>query len=511
MKASYCLGIDVGTSGTKTILVDLKGRVVASASEAYPLLTPKPGWTEQHPEDWWNAAKKTIRTILKTSGVSPRDIKGIGFSGQMHGSVFLDRNKEVVRPCLLWNDSRTAEVCEEVTRKVGHKALHKAVSNPCLTGFTLPKVVWLQKHEPKNFARVRHVILPKDYVRFRLTGEILSEVSDAAGSLMWDVRNNCWSKTILNALEIPEEWLPEVRGSHEVCGSITESVAKETGLLAGTPVVGGAADQPAGAVGTGVVAPGQVMCSLGTSGVIFAATASPEVDPMERLHTFNHAAPATWYLMGCMLSAGGSLAWWRDQFADADRRAAKKRGVDVYEILMERAAKVPIGSEGLFFLPYLTGERSPHKDPHARGAFVGLSVRTTPDHMIRAIVEGVTFGLRDCLEVVRRQKVAISEIRATGGGARSPFWRQMLADVFQTPIAVLESEEGPAMGGAILAAVGAGEYRDVQQACSKMLKVKSRVNPRKANAARYDDSYEHFVTLYPTLKRSFHGCVELGA
>ncbi|MCA9450736.1 MAG: xylulokinase, partial [Candidatus Omnitrophica bacterium] len=305
--AAYFLGIDVGTSGTKTILVDLKGKVVASATGSYPLLTPKPGWTEQDPEEWWRATKKAIRQVLKTSKIKPNAIKGIGFSGQMHGSVFLDKDHEVVRPCLLWNDSRTAEVCEEITRRIGQKALHKSVSNPCLTGFTLPKVVWLQKHEPRNFAKVRNILLPKDYVRFRLTGEILTEVSDAAGSLMYDVRQNVWSKTILDGLDIPEDWLPEVRGSESVCGAITQSVAKETGLLEGTPVVGGAADQPAGAVGTGVVNHGQVMCSLGTSGVIFAATGTPQVDPKERLHTFNHAVPETWYLMGCMLSAGGSL------------------------------------------------------------------------------------------------------------------------------------------------------------------------------------------------------------
>ena len=509
--AAYLLGIDVGTSGTKTILVDLKGKVLASATANYPLHTPRPGWTEQDPEDWWRATKKTIRKVLKTSQVSPSAIKGIGFSGQMHGSVFLDKHHQVVRPCLLWNDNRTAKVCEEITHKIGQKTLHRSVSNPCLTGFTLPKVVWLQKHEPRNFAKVHHLLLPKDYVRFRLTGEILTEVSDAAGSLMYDVRKKCWSQTILNALDIPGDWLPEVRGSEEVCGTLTKTVAKETGLHAGTPVVGGAADQPAGAVGTGVVNHGQVMCSLGTSGVIFAATGAPRVDPKERLHTFNHAVPETWYLMGCMLSAGGSLAWYRDHFADAEKREAKRRKVDVYEVLMEKASEISIGTEGLFFLPYLTGERSPHKDPYARGAFVGLSVRSTANHLIRSIVEGVTYGLRDCLEVVRQQKVSISEIRATGGGARSPFWRQMLADVFRAPIAVLESEEGGAMGGAILAAVGAGEYKDVQQACSKMIKVKSRVRPKKKNVSAYETYYEQFVTLYPPLKRSFRRSVDLGA
>jgi len=507
----YLLGIDVGTSGTKTILVDLRGKIHASATSEYPLLTPKPGWTEQHPEDWWQATKKTIGKVLKDSKVRADDVGGIGFSGQMHGSVFLDKNQKVIRPCLLWNDSRTAQVCEDITRQIGQKTLHRSVANPVLTGFTLPKVVWLQKQEPAHYQQVRHILLPKDYVRFRLTGEILTEVSDAAGSLMYDVRKRRWSKTILEALDIPVEWLPEVRESHEICGRITEEAARETGLAAGTPVMGGAADQPAGAVGTGVVREGQVMCSLGTSGVIFAVTKTPQVDPKERLHTFNHAVPDTWYLMGCMLSAGGSLAWYRDRFAEAERKQARKRKVDVYTLLMEQASEVPIGSEGLFFLPYLTGERSPHKDPYARGAFVGLSVRSSRNHLIRSIVEGVTFGLRDCLEVVREQGVRLKQIRATGGGARSPFWRQILADVFQAEIAILASEEGPALGGAILAAVGAGEFSDTKEACDNMIEIGLRVRPNRKNAQAYDEVYERFRALYPALKHSFRGCVELGA
>ncbi len=507
----YTLGIDVGTSGTKTILVDLKGKVIASASQEYPLLTPKPGWTEQNPEDWWAAARETIAQVLKASRVKSSDIRGIGLSGQMHGSVFLDKKRNVVRPCLLWNDNRTAEVCESITRRIGEKVLHQSVANPVLTGFTLPKVVWLQEKEPARFKRVRHLMLPKDYVRMCLTGEIFTEVSDAAGSLMFDVRHRRWSKTILDALSIPMEWLPEVRESHEPCGCITGEVAALTGLCAGTPVVGGAADQPAGAVGTGVVREGQVMCSLGTSGVIFAATRKAEVDPKERLHTFSHAVPDCWYLMGCTLSAGGSLAWYRGQFAAAERAEAARRRIDVYGILMDQASKVSPGSEGLYFLPYLTGERSPHKDPYARGAFVGLSVRSTPAHFVRAIVEGVTYSLRDCLEVVREQGVKLTEIRATGGGARSPFWRQILADVFQADIAILASEEGPGMGAAILAAVGAGEYEDTRTACDRMLKVKARISPNKAASRRYEEYYQHFVTLYPALKRSFRGCVDLGA
>lgn len=508
---SYVMGIDVGTSGTKAILVDLKGKVLASATAEYPLLTPKPGWTEQHPEDWWNAARKTIAAVIKQSKVAAKDIRAVGLSGQMHGSVFLDKDHEVVRPCLLWNDSRTVAECEEITRRMGEKVLHKSVANPVLTGFTLPKVVWLRNHEPARFKKVRHIMLPKDYVRMRLTGETFTEVSDAAGSLMYDVRNRRWSSTILEALEIPKEWLPLVRESHEPCGGITEAVSRETGLLVGTPVVGGAADQPAGAVGTGVVRQGQVMCSLGTSGVIFAVTNSPEVDPRERLHTFNHAVPGAWYLMGCILSAGGSLAWYRNQFAEAERRQAKREKVDVYDILMAQAAKAPLGSEGLFFLPYLTGERSPHKDPYARGAFVGLSVRSTREHIVRSIVEGVSYALRDCLEVVREQGIKLTEIRATGGGARSKFWRQMLADVFQAEIATIATEEGPGFGAAILAAAGVGAFADTREACDQMVKVKSRTSPNRKSVEAYEERYRHFATLYPTLKRSFRGCVELGA
>lgn len=507
----FFLGIDVGTTGTKTILVNARGKVIASATENYPLLTPKPGWTEQNPEDWWTATRKSIATVLKTSKIKPKEVGGIGFSGQMHGSVFLDKNRNVVRPCLLWNDGRTAEVCEEITHRIGEKMLHQWVANPVLTGFTLPKVVWLQHKEPARFKRVRHILLPKDYVRMRLTGEALTEISDAAGTLMYDVRESCWSRPLLEALSIPSEWLPEVRGSEQICGAITEEASKATGLAVGTAVMGGAADQPAGAVGTGVIREGQVMCSLGTSGVVFAATSKPEADPRERLHTFNHAVPDTWYLMGCILSAGGSLAWYRNTFADTERALARRLKEDVYTLLMKQASQVPIGSEGLFFLPYLTGERSPHKDPHARGAFVGLSVRSTRGHMVRSILEGVTFALRDCLEVIRERGVKLTEIRATGGGARSPIWLRILADVFQTEIAVLASEEGPALGGAILASVGAGEYASVGEACEAMIKIRARVSPNRKNADRYDEVYRHFTTLYPTLKRSFRGCVDLGA
>lgn len=508
---SYVMGIDLGTSGVKIILVDREGKTVASATESYPLLTPKPGWTEQNPEDWWEASCRAIAAVLKSSAINPSAIDGIGFSGQMHGSVFLDKQNKVVRPCLLWNDGRTAEVCQEITRLVGRKKIHRHVANPVLTGFTLPKVVWLMKHEPAKAKRVKQVLLPKDYLRYRLTGILATEVSDAAGTVMYDVRKNQWSLPILKALEIPAEWLPTVKQSSEVCGTITESAAEATGLAVGTPVVGGAADQPAGAIGTGVVQQGQVMCSIGTSGTVFAVTAQPEVDPDERLHTFNHAVQQTWYLMGCMLSAGGSLAWYRDHFASTQRQQASKAGVDVYEILMEQAAAIPIGSEGLFFQPYLTGERSPHKTPHARGSWIGLSLRTTPAHMIRSIIEGVTFGLRDSLEVVRHQGVKINQVRVTGGGARSPLWRQILADTFNTEIVTVSSQEGPALGAAILAAVGGGWHSSVPEACQAMIQPADKTRPVKKNVSRYEQYYQKYATLYPRLKDIYEECVQLGA
>lgn len=507
--ANYLMGIDVGTSGTKTVIFDEAGKVAGSAGQEYPLLSPRPGWTEQNPSDWWNATLATIKQAIQKAKVKPADIKGIGLSGQMHGSVFLDAQGEVVRPCLLWNDSRTAAECGEITAKVGFKNLIKWVGNPALAGFTLPKVVWLQKHEPKNWKKVAMILLPKDYVRYKLTGELCAEPSDAAGTIMYDVVKRQWSKPLLEKLGIPLTILPPVREAYEVCGTITPSVAKATGLVVGTPVVGGGADNACASVGAGIVVEGRVLCSIGTSGTMVAPSNSPKVDPQGRLHAFCHASENQWYLMGVVLSAGGCLQWYRNQFCAEEIRQAKRRKCDPYELLMEQAAAAPLGSEGLTFLPYLTGERLPHMDPHARGAWVGLSVRHGKNHLVRSIVEGVTFALRNQLEVIRTQGIKIKQIRLVGGGAASPFWRQLCANVFGAEIAILANNQGGAHGAAILAGVGAGVYKSTVEASDKLLKVAATVKPDAKAAKAYDKHYAQYISLYPELKAAMHRAVAL--
>jgi len=499
----YLLGIDIGTSGTKTLLIDEKGKTKASKTIEYPLLTPHPGWAEQNPEDWWRATCESIRAVLAKSRVRPEEIKGVGLSGQMHGSVFLDNKGKVIRPCILWCDGRTAAECNEIMETVGPKRMHRLVSNPALAGFTAPKIVWLRNHEPKNFKRVRHVLLPKDYIRYRLTGEYASEVSDAAGTVLFDVKHRRWSDEVLEALKIPKEWMPPVYESYDVCGHVTPAAARATGLAKGTPCVGGGADNTCGAVGSGIVVEGRVMTSLGTSGVVFAPTERPRVDPKERLHTFCHSTRRQWYLMGCMLSAGMSLQWYRNQIADLERKEARKRKKDVYDILMNQAQKTPLGAEGLFFLPYLMGERSPHKDPFARGAFIGLSFRHTKGHLVRAIVEGVTFALRDSLEIMKSLGARMDEVRLIAGGAKSKFWRQVVADIFGLQIVIPKNTEGPAMGAAILAGVGTGVFGDFLETTERILPVASRVDPDPKRHERYNEIYARFVGLYPALKGHF--------
>lgn len=499
----YLLGIDIGTSGTKTLLIDENGNTRASKTVEYPLLTPHPGWAEQRPDDWWRATCEGVQAVLAKSRVKPADIRGIGLSGQMHGSVFLDEKGKVIRPAILWCDGRTAAECDEIMTTVGPARMHDLVSNPALAGFTAPKVVWLRNHEPEKFAKVRQVLLPKDYIRYRLTGEYAAEVSDAAGTVMFDVKNRRWSEELLDALKIPREWLPKVYESYDVCGQITSSAARATGLAKGIPVVGGGADNTCGAVGSGIVVEGRVMTSLGTSGVIFAPTDTPQVDPQERLHTFCHSTRQQWYLMGCMLSAGMSLQWYRNELAEVERAEAKKKKTDVYDILMKQAERTPVGAEGLFFLPYLMGERSPHKDPFARGAFIGLSFRHTKAHLVRAIVEGVTFGLRDSLEIIKGLGTKLGQVRLIAGGAKSPFWRQVVADVFGLQIAIPKNTEGPAMGAAILAGVGAGVFGDFFETTERILPIASYVDPDAARHEQYNEIYSHFAKLYPTLKGHF--------
>ncbi len=496
------LGIDVGTTGSKALLIGADGAVIASATTEYPMFTPQPLWAEQNPADWWTATVTSIRQVLEQGDVRPDQVAGVGLTGQMHGLVLLDAAGEVLRPCIMWNDQRTAAQCAEITARVGADEVLRLTGNPVLPGFTAPKIVWVRQHEPEVYARVAKVLLPKDYVRFRLTGGFFSEVSDASGTSMFDGGQRHWSQEMTDALEVPREWLPEVTESPVVSARVSASAAAETGLLEGTPIVGGGGDQAAQAVGTGIVAEGVVSATLGTSGVVFAASDTYRVEPQGRLHAFCHAVPGTWHLMGVMLSAAGSFRWYRDTLGALERIRAEESGRDPYDLLTAAAAEVSPGCEGLLFLPYLTGERTPYPDPNARGVFFGLTLRHGKPHMTRAVLEGVSYGLRDSLELMRGLGLSIQQVRASGGGARSPLWRQILADVFDAQIATVDVTEGAAYGAALLAGVGAGVYPDVAAACAAAVRVTGSTEPGPA-VSIYADYYPRYRALYPALAPEF--------
>jgi xylulokinase len=501
---SITLGIDVGTSATKTLAIDEKGAILASASAEYPCDHPHPGWSQQQPELWWEATKKTIGQILSSGRVSAKDIAGIGLSGQMHGSVFLDATGAVIRPALLWNDQRTAAECAEIEAKAGgREALIRMVANPALTGFTAPKLLWVRKHEPKNWERVRQVLLPKDYVRFRLTGTYATEVSDASGTLLLDVANRRWSTELLSKLGIDQELLPACYESPEVSGKVSGPAAKATGLPPGVPVVGGGGDQPAGAVGNGIVRQGVVSATLGTSGVVFAHADSLGFDPLGRLQRGCHAVPGAWHVMGVVLSAGGSLQWFRNELGKAEMALAKQKGEDPYFILTDEAALAGPGAEGLFFLPYLTGERTPHFDPDAKGAWVGLTVRHGRSHMIRSVMEGATFAMRDSLELIREMGVAIEQLRVSGGGARNALWKQIQADIYGCDVHTLNSTEGPAFGVALLAQVGTGAFKTVPEACDATIRTVDSTRLDGRAKEFYDRAHAIYQKLYVDLRDSF--------
>ena len=478
---AYLLGIDIGTSGTKVIAIDESGKLVATASAEYELDTPKPQWAQQNPADWWDAVCSCCREI--TAKIGADDIAGIGLSGQMHGLVLLDENGVVLRPAILWNDNRTQKQCEQIVEIVGRETLTAETANPALTGFTAPKILWVRQNEPAVYERARMMLLPKDYVRYELTGEFATEVSDASGTLLLNVPNRRWSEVVCQKLEIPLDYLPRVYESYEVSGQISARAAQLTGLKEGTPVVGGGGDQAAGAVGNGIVQSGIISVATGTSGVVFAFADTPSVDPQLRMHTFCHAVPGKWHVMGVMLSAGGSLRWYRDTLARSEKSVAAHMNIDAYELIAREADTVGAGSEGLLFLPYLTGERTPHPDPLARGAFVGLTVRHTKAHMARAVLEGVSYGLRDSLEIMKSMGVSIGNVRCSGGGAKSSVWRQIQADVFNYPLSTIAIDEGPALGAALLAGVGTDVYGSVEEACSAVVKV-SRAAPALSLSAR---------------------------
>ena len=496
----YVLGIDVGTGGTRAIIMGSNGRIAASATEEHePFASPQIGWAEQRPDDWWRAAGIAIRKALAQGNLRGEQISCVGFSGQMHGAVMLDGSGEVVRPALIWCDVRTEKQCKELNERIGSQRLIQLTCNPALPNFTLTKFLWVRENEPENWKRVRSVMLPKDYVRFKLTGERAIDVADASGTLLLDVARRQWSAEVLQAAEIDKSLLPALYESADVCGKVSALGAEATGLAAGTPVVAGAGDQAAGAVGMGIVTPGAVSATIGTSGVVFAATDRPALDPRGRLHTFCHAVPGRWHVMGVTQAAGLSLRWFRDQFAGGSREP----GRDPYEQLTAEAATVLPGADGLLWAPYLMGERTPHLDPDARGVLAGLTASHTRAHVVRAILEGVAFSLKDTFTIFEEMKVPVKSIRLGGGGARSPLWRQIQADVYGHEVEIVEAEEGAAYGAAILAGVGAKIWPTVDAACASVVRVVDRVRPNPENAAVMSANYAAYRRIYPAMKSIF--------
>ena len=500
------LGIDIGTSGTRAILIDQKGKLRGVGTASHTCQSPHPLWSEQSPAEWWTAVKQAVPAAVKAAGAKAGEIAGIGLSGQMHGLVLLNKTHEVLRPAILWNDQRTGAECEEITSRAGgRKKLLELVSNPALTGFTAPKILWVRQNEPKIFEQAAKALLPKDYIRFCLTGEFATEVSDASGTLLLDINKRQWSKSLLSKLEIDSSLLPEVFESTVVSGKLSAAAAEAFGgaLKAGTPVVGGGGDCAAGAVGAGIVKSGICSVSIGTSGVVFVHADQPKTDPEGRAHTFCHAVPGKWHNMGVTLCAGGSLQWFKNALGHPESAIAALTGGDAYDILVQEALNAPAGSEGLCFLPYLTGERTPHADPYATGAFVGLTPRTTKGHMTRSVIEGVCYSLCDCLQIFRGMKVPVDEIRVTGGGAKNSFWNQTLADVFGQSTCSLAASEGAAYGVALLAAVGTNEFKSVEEACETTVRTCSPVKSDPKRAKVYEKYYPLWQNLYRSLKKDF--------
>jgi len=494
------IGIDIGTTGTKTALFDENGTLLASYTGEYPMYQPQNGYAEQNPADWWNAVTDGLKAVLQKTGVSPDDIKGIGLSGQMHSMVMLDENDNVLRRAILWCDQRTAAECAEITALVGAERLMEITMSPALTGFTASKILWVRNNEPQIYEKCRRVLLAKDYIRYMLTGELATDVSDASGMQLLDIAARDWSDEVLEKLSIDRSWLAKVYESSEITGKLTAAVAGMTGLRAGTPVAGGAGDNAAAAVGTGVVRDGTAFTTIGTSGVVFAHTSTLSPDPRGRFHTFCSAVPGAWHVMGVTLSAGLSLKWFRDNFCTSEKETAALMGVDPYVLMDKAAADIPIGSERLLYLPYLMGERTPHLDPYARGMFFGLSAMHTRAHLLRAVMEGVVFSLRDCLSTFEEQGIRLDSMMACGGGGSSPLWRQMLADVFGCSVRTAVSSEGGALGAAILAGTGVGVYSSVEQGCDAVIRVKGEQAPIGENVDAYKPYYKLYSGLYVKVK-----------
>ncbi len=489
------IGIDIGTGGSRALLVDRRGKVLAGFTAPHQdMRMERPLWAEQDPDDWWAAAQKAVRGVLAQAGVNGSEVRGVGLSGQMHGLVILDEAGRVIRPSLIWCDQRSQPQVDSINRAVGAENVLKWTANPVLTGFTLPKLLWVRDNEPANFARVRRVLLPKDYVRFRLTGEFATEVSDASGTSLFDVVNRRWSYDMVDGLHLDRAILPECYESSDITGTVSRAAAEATGLAAGTPVVGGGGDQASSAVGNGIVEAGIVSCTLGTSGVVFAHMENVAYDPAGRVHTFCHAVRGKWHVMGVTQGAGLSLQWFRNQLAP---------GTD-YDALTAEAAQAPAGAQGLFWLPYLMGERTPHLDATARGGWVGLTASHTRADLVRAVIEGVSYSQRDCLDIIEELGIEVKSVRASGGGAKSAFWRQVLADVMNKRVVTLQTQEGSAYGAALLALVGTGEYAGVPEVCHAAIREVESVSPQ--SAAFYAKAHQVYKALYPALK-PLYGCI----
>ena len=505
----YLIGVDIGTSGTKTVLFDENGNKIRSKTVEYPMYQPKNGWAEQNPEDWYNAVYETLKFV--SDGIENENDKicGIGLSGQMHGLVMLDRNGKVIRPSIIWCDQRTGKECEQITELVGKERLIDITANPALTGFTASKILWVRNNEPENYAKCAHILLPKDYVRFMLTGEYATEVSDASGMQLLDIGARAWSDEVLEKLGIDKKLLGKVYESPEITGYITEEAAALTGLKKGTIVVGGAGDNAAAAIGTGTVNDGDAFTTIGTSGVVFAHTKEMSIDPKGRVHTFCCAVPGEWHVMGVTQGAGLSLKWFRDNFCADIIANAKANGENPYKVMDDMAEEAGISARKLLFLPYLMGERTPHLDPNARGAFFGLSAIHDRGDMIRAIMEGVSYSLKDCLTVLEEMGVRPEHMLACGGGGTSALWRQMLADIYGMNVSTVDSKEAPALGVAILAMVGAGIYASVPEACEKILRLNTTTAPTPENSERYEKVYALYRALYPHLKTDYEALAAL--
>lgn len=503
----YTIGVDIGTSGTKSLLIDPDGNILAESSSAYSVSMPKPMWTEQNPEDWWAAVVKTVRAVIKQGRAKPADVKAIGLSGQMHGSVFLDKAGKVIRPALLWNDQRTTAECEEITQLAGGRdELIRMVGNPALTGFTAPKILWLRNKEPKRFARLKHVLLPKDEIRRRLTGELATDASDASGMLLLDVKKRNWSTELIGKLGLDVSMFGKVYESEQVTGSLLPEVAEKLGLTTDCLVVGGAGDCAAGAVGNGIVRKGIVTASLGTSGVMFVHSDTPEYDKAGRLHTFCHAVHGKWHMMGVTLSAAGSLQWFVENVC---KELATRRGADPYQTIFSEALGVPAGSEGVLFAPYLAGERTPHADANARASFIGLTSAHERGHLARAVMEGVAMSLRESLEIIKQLNVPVRELRLGGGGAKSNLWKQIFADVMDQTVCTINAEQGPAYGVALLAAVGSGQYKNIEEACKATIEVVKKTPPKKPAVKTYNKTFPIYQSIYHSLKDTYEQIAKL--